>query len=78
MIAHDVETNLPLVVKIGPSAKDLLNSLCRVYLDDIETSTSSWHPLVRYYVWDTVAVESEIEAVESAAEGRKRLLGICP
>ncbi len=78
MISHGVETRLPPVVRVGPAAKDLLGSLCKLYLDDIERSTSKWHPLVRCAVWETVAEEAEIEIVAGAAEQRRRGLGICP
>lgn len=74
MIVRGVETNLPPVVQVSPAAKDLLNGLCKLYLDDIERTIKSWHFLVRCAVWETVADEAEIEVVASAAEDRKRVL----
>lgn len=78
MISRGVETNLPPVVRVGPAAKDFLDRLCKLYLDDIEGTTILWHPLVRCAVWEAVAEEAEIEVVARAAKDRMRELGNCP
>lgn len=78
MMFRGVETNLPPVVRVGPAANDLLDRLCKLYLDDIERAIIRWHPLVRCAVWESVAEEAEIEGVACAAKNRRQELGNCP
>ena len=78
MIDRDAGTDLPPVVRVGAAAKGLLERLCGLYILDIERSTKTWHPLVRCFVWETVADEAEIEIVARLAEARRGELGICP